>query len=570
MKKQLIVLLFAICLVSTIFIKIPDAKAISYYNWIMGSEMESTTNRIEDGGFESGDWNSGVLYGNWSVDASPATIQESYVHDGVYAVQTHYTGNQVFWYNFTDSILGSDIVAFSFWVYGISYGNAGGYVRVYYSDGSYDDSVNIDPPNDETWLQIDLVSQDFVNGAKYVVALYCYMSASDNWAWDDFFLGIEDMFSQDQYDFDTFPWRTTGIAQYWQQIGYWDAGWFSYIPFFPFDTMPVGGYVDVDMIGHNLVWGRNSNGSGYIGYDESTAQFIQDIGYLDSDSVHYVDLWAYSASEDSVAVKVNLIYADRTFDSKSVNITVGAGVWEHLNFGGSWIDDNKYIVQIQIQLANYYGAYVNIDDVGIWSSLPANSYRFTYTLSPSAISQSPIGFNAYQGQTYTFTGYLWDINNELTENGTVTVSHSKGMTTATLSSGIFSFSIVPRTGTGDFTEQMGISVNNGDTVEYYELTINWIYVSGAGDGDRDEERTTNLIDWLVMFMVIFLPALLFAGGIYENNQQPDSMHISPMFGLIAGLVLSVGIGVYTALVPLWMLILMIIAVVLLFVGIVRR
>ena len=48
------------------------------------------------------------------------------------------------------------------------------------------------------------------------------------------------------------------------------------------------------------------------------------------------------------------------------------------------------------------------------------------------------------------------------------------------------------------------------------------------------------------------------------------MNISPVFGIIAGLVLSVGLGVYTSLIPLWMLILMIIAVILLIVGLVRR
>jgi hypothetical protein len=73
-----------------------------------------------------------------------------------------------------------------------------------------------------------------------------------------------------------------------------------------------------------------------------------------------------------------------------------------------------------------------------------------------------------------------------------------------------------------------------------------------------------------MFCVIFIPAILLAGGIYENNQSEDSIYISPVYGLIAGLVLSVGIGVYTALIPIWMLILMIIAIAIIFVGMVKH
>jgi len=86
------------------------------------------------------------------------------------------------------------------------------------------------------------------------------------------------------------------------------------------------------------------------------------------------------------------------------------------------------------------------------------------------------------------------------------------------------------------------------------------------DEEEEEEQVTNLVDWIVMFCVIFLPALLFSGGIYENNQQPDSMHISPIFGLVAGLILSVGLGFYTGLVPLWILVLMIVSVTILIVG----
>lgn len=563
MKKSIIIIItiFCTCLIFLNFINVPVGSAVSYYNWIKGSEMETTTNQIEDGGFESGDFNSGVLYGNWSIKAGTPYFVTTFRRSGVNCMRVE-SGESVF-YNFTDAIFGADIESFEFYVYSSDL-NKHIDVYLYYSDSSsyFLDDKSIGGEDD--WFIQDILS--YVDEGKYLTAFS--IDYDDILFYiDDCFLGIEDEYSQEQYDVDTYPWRVTGLLSYYQSIGYTDFP--TFLPFITYRMYPSGALVDVDNIGHNLVWGRESNGSGYIGYDESTAQFVQDIDYLDSDSVHYVDLWAYTENDGEVSIKINIIYSDRTYDSKTVELTEKDD-WEHLNFGGSWIDDNKYIVQVQISLDDYFAGYVNIDDIGIWSSLPSNSYRFTFTVSPSPLSQTSIGFNAYMGQTYTFTGYLWDINGELTENGTVTISHNYGSTVATLSSGIFTFTINPRSGTSDFTEQLGISVNNGDIVELYELTVQWIYTSGGGGGKGEEERANNLFDWLIMFIVIFLPALLFAGGIYENNQQPDSMHISPIFGLVAGLVLSIGIGVYTSLVPLWILILMIVALVVLIAGMVIK
>lgn len=555
MKK--IIILFVVFCISLLFlslVNIQDVNATSYYNWIKGSEMESTTNYIEDGTAESGSFNSGILYGNWS---GTGEVSSSLPYNGVYSFFVDSGSTETLWYNFTDEFLGIDVNNFYAWFYCVGTHLANDF-KIYYNDYTYTDS-SIDLASADTWVKVDLSST--INDNKYIVALFFQADSQDMYI-DDLFLGIEDEISQGQYDVDTYPWRTTGLLSYWQSIGYTDFP--TFIPFLTYRMYPTGALIDVDMIGHNLIWGRNSNGSGYIGYDESTAQFIQDIDYLDSDSVHFIDLWVYTDYTTSVGVKINIIYSDRTFDTKTANITQ-VSTWEHLNFGGAWIDDNKVIVQIQISLANYIPAYVNIDDIGLWSSLPSNFHRFTYTVSPSALSQTSIGFNAYMGQTYTFTGYLYDINGELNENGTVTISHNYGSTVATLSLGIFTFTINPRTGASDFTEMFGISVNNGENVELYQLTVNWIYVSGGGGGSQ-QERSNNLLDWIIMFCVIFLPAILFSGGIYENNQQPDSMHISPIFGLIAGLCLSIGIGVYTTVLPLWLLILMIVAIVILLIG----
>ena len=153
---------------------------------------------------------------------------------------------------------------------------------------------------------------------------------------------------------------------------------------------------------------------------------------------------------------------------------------------------------------------------------------------------------------------------------TRTANGNYSFSTGSFSSGTFSVSLTERTNTVAETieDEIVIIIElDTETIEV-ELSAQWRYV--ASEGQDEEQRAENIINWVAMFMVIFLPALLFAGGIYENNQQPDSMHISPIFGIIAGLCLSIGIGVYTSLVPLWMLILIIISIVVLIVGMVKH
>ena len=103
--------------------------------------------------------------------------------------------------------------------------------------------------------------------------------------------------------------------------------------------------------------------------------------------------------------------------------------------------------------------------------------------------------------------------------------------------------------------------DNYDTVDDEE----WLDVTPT----PPQETSNNLVNWIVMFCVIFLPAIIFGASIYENNQQPDAMHIPPIYGVIAGLVMSIGLGVYTSLVPLWILILMIVAIVILVAGMIK-
>lgn len=160
-----------------------------------------------------------------------------------------------------------------------------------------------------------------------------------------------------------------------------------------------------------------------------------------------------------------------------------------------------------------------------------------YVFNPTVSGKTIVGFRItpFSKDTYTVNMFLDDVSLTATQNYDVTPVNDE--------------------------DHDGIP-DNYDTYDDED----WI----DDEEYEQEELTDNLINWIAIFMVIFLPAILFAGGIYENNQQPDAMHISPIFGLIAGLVLSVGIGVYTEIVPLWILLLIIVAIAILVTGMIKR
>lgn len=511
--------------------------------------METTTNYIEDGGFESGAFESGVLYGNWSEFGGSGWTFNSDEHSGIYALYGSSATGAVI-YNFTTPILGADIEAFNFWAKNNQ--GAGSYDTnfvFYYSDattGAYHCEIN-----DLSYVYFDLIGA--IDTGKYLTAFSFSIENQYTW-YDDFYLGIQDQYSQDQYGFTTYPWRTTGLATTWQQLGYNEYGLFGIIPL---GTAPIGAIVDVDYIGHNLVWGRNSNGSGYIGYDESTAQFIQDIDYADTDDLHYFDLWAYAQGDANIGVKVVFVYSDRTHDTKTLNITASDS-WVHLNYGKSWISSNKYLINIQISLANYYSAYVNIDDIGLWSEVPANYVRFTYSVSPSPIQTTTFAFTSYQGVPHVFYGYLWDENQTLTEDGTYSVSTNYGSTSGSITDGQFSFNIVSRVSStgGDITEQIIITMTVNGEIIVINITATWLYAGGQGDtGDGDTYINTPVMNFFVMFIIVFVPPL---GLAFEFSAKG----VNPMLGFIGGLLLMTAIGYMSGLTPLWFLFICILVTVL--------
>lgn len=306
----------------------------------------------------------------------------------------------------------------------------------------------------------------------------------------------------------------------------------------------------------------------------------QDVNWLLTDNVTALTLYAKTDSTENVKIRYYAMYSDGVSaiatSTESLNSTTG---WTYIEFPLFYINTNKLIIRIGFDIATGdYGDYTYLDLITLNATTqPATEGRFSFYTLPETtfINNRHIGASVLVD--YVFYGYWYNGTGDLADSGTFSVTSERGTESGTISYGQFNFDIVARGESEQYeTETLTITLNiDGQGIFIIRILVSWNYIptipadaTPAPTDSGDYETANNLIDWIVMFIVIFLPSLLFAGGIYENNQQPDSMHISPIFGLIAGLVLSIGISVYTSLVDLWILILMIVAVVVLIVGMV--
>lgn len=529
-KKLLMILaLFLSACVLSVPIEL-SVSATSYYNWIYNSSFESNIQMVEDGTFESDSFNTGLVYGNFSIASGSPSFTSSYSYEGIYSLTT--SSSNIAWYNFSDSYkpIGADIIELSFYAY--SSNGVNPKIYIYYEDGSsdYDDwNTAI-----TAWEKVDATS--LVDDSKTVVAIRLL---SDSTAWllyDNVvcYAGSGGIDSQSTLDYDTNPWFTPAFE-------------------------PVGDSLTTDEAHSGLsCWGIG------IGLGSNTAQ--QHIINLDSDSVKYVNLF-YNSTSATGSIKITFYYTDTSYSEKEMDIEV-SGSWTELNFGQYWVSSGKIISGIRITVDTDY--YVYIDDVGIWCDVPRGFNFYGWSLSPAPLA----GYynnvaSCYMNTPYTLTVVFYNASGSIWEvNGTYTLICDKGFSNGTITDGTFTYSITARTGLNTYVESFQFVAVLDDNAIPFEIRLYWTKTSSSTP--PPEEQSGDMISWLVMFMVIFLPALMFSGGIYENNKQPDAMHISPVFGIIAGLCLSIGIGVYTTLVPLWMLILIIVAIVLLIVGMVRQ
>lgn len=322
-----------------------------------------------------------------------------------------------------------------------------------------------------------------------------------------------------------------------------------------------------DTYAYEGLYSYRSKNSPYVGVN----QYLTN-GYY-GDNITEVSLYALTNNPSGSTIKFGVSYAGYYTLENSQSLT-GDSAWHKISFElGYIIKSGRIIDGLEINIVGSGGYYTYIDNVVINSTVPTDNKAIEWSITPTPYSTTRQSFVGYQGIEYHFTFLKYSYAGDLTENGTVSIASTLSVTqSVNMTNGLFSFDLPERNGLTDVQERIDISITSDEGV--YLVTLMGTYLADSSSTpnptDPDTVRAGDLIDWIIMFMIIFLPALLLAGGLYENNQQPDSMHISPMFGIVAGLFLSVGLGIFTGLVPLWLMVVLIVAVAILMVGMIRH
>lgn len=518
--KRAILPLFLLIL---LFSAINTTSATSYYNWIENYSFNPTANWIEDHSFESGSFLSGTTYGNFST--SGGFINTTDPNTGLYHGWIASGGANYIRYTFASTYqpLVDDIEAFNVTMM-TYYGPNDFQYTITYTDASSDsDSLTITP--DEEYVEFDLLQ--YMDSGKTLDWVAVYPDVTQIYT-DDWECIVDDGNGQNDISFNSAPWVWGGTYS---------------------------GLANAPEIVTNF------------GYDDSyscrmgqypTYKILQTIDYVPASAIEYIDLYVYTALNSTeletypIGITVSVVYSDSTSDSKTKYLETGEG-WEHLNFGSIWLDDTKYIVQFRINLydtAQTNEQIVYIDYIGLWAETGSAGSRFVWQTSPTGSNKQGNYVELYQDTTYTFYGYVYNASGSLTQNGTATITSSKGQTTANISLGLFNFTFSPRTSTGDLYEDIGLVMALDDPeVLVANIQILW-RTGGSSGGVTPTTDIDSISDFLGIFLVCFFPAMALGGGM-ASNQETKSL--APM-GFIAGLIMGVTIGVITGFIPSWALI----------------
>jgi len=497
---------------------INNVNAQSYYNWIVNPSFVTYNNYCEDSGFESGSLESGVIYGNWSGDSE--TISTDNPNTGIYSARFSYNINP-FIYVFSseyNNTLGADIQKFSWYQYGST--TADYDLIIYYSDGSnttYDGSADYGE-----YTKIDIT--DEIEDSKYIWKFGFYYQTGSGTSgiryFDDFIFLVDDGGGQDSIVF--------GGNNDWQ-LGQTSD-----------DTAPNFGYLDTTL-------GRLDNTSCKMNTYTKNHNIIQYIDFLDSDMVHYINLYVYGADiAYNEGLKIRLLYSDGSIDEKTVYVTGDGSSWEELNFGKNWIDSNKYISLIYIFGTSSMSYWIfSIDDVGIWCSIPYGYSKFAFTISPYPIEKGSYDFDAYSQTIYTFTGYFYNVTDlSLSINGTYQLSDSFGLHVGNMTNGLFSLQLNKRTYTGSpYTlEYLSITIITEYEIFNVDIGAYWYPVSGEieiPDVDVSSDLILNFFMYGIFFLAIPLTVSVSVGGATNS-----SLGITTFIGaetLMGAIGLSIGL-----------------------------
>lgn len=512
--KQIFPLFFLFLLLSVLIISfIPQVKATTNYEWIQNGGFEDCGgNLVSDAGFESGGFASG-----WSRTSGPyVDIIGGDVHNGSYAA---YFGGGVTGATLTHSFSGlsvGEINTFGFWVkkvsgtHNIAFDIVTSNVTLHYGD----------LPQPTVWTYIDvyslLVSQsNSVNITSIYFNQYAAQSGNYEYRIDDVFIGNVGS-GQTDFNANTTPWFSAEASD--------------------FQGINVAG------IAHSGI------ACVYDGYTDYWQAIIQNINFLDSNMATNLTCYVSGSSVPrTVKLKMNVIYSDRSFSTKTVTVTSNNEYdWKFMNFTDIVLP-NKIIIQIQFVLPEQTDYYVHVDDVSLLASVPASQSRFSYTLTPLPINQTGFTFTVYQKTNYIFNGFLYDSNGNPTENGTYTLLTSKGSQSGNVISGVFSFVLTERLGVTDFQESIIIQINSTLTIQ---LTGIWKFVGGEGigdgDGGYDSWYSNMVVTYMILFIFLIVPPLIIAFEFAKHD-------VDPFMGFVGGLCLTVPIAYIVHIIDLWVL-----------------
>ena len=531
--KTLFPIFLGILLMFSLFI-IPSINATSYYNHLRNPSFLSASDYIEDGSFESGDFETGMMYGNWSSFSGSPEYVTDYPKTGIYAMHLDYTNDYVM-YNFTDSYLAEDILSFTGWIRCSTASSSTMYVFFYYDDDT-NSSLYYTDMSETVYKEVDFLSPDSgsLTGYKKVVAFYVYSFGSINDLWlDNFVFMVDDGGGQDDITDSSTPWFHGTTP--------------------PLISPHIYGY-----IGINSTFGRLDNSSGYIGHLDSRGTIQQNVDLLYTDYIHFFDLYYYVNICNDIEIKINIVYSDGSYDVKIKALTVNA-TWTYLNYGISFIDSDKYITKITIGLTSYTSEIVYLDDIGLWASVPITYRRFVYEISPYPIMKTTSFFNVYMGIQYTMYCYLYNVTGYLSESGNYTITDLTGVTSGSFTDGTFSYVLTARNYKVDFQEYISISIVTEDEILVFQILAIWNYVPSDVVKPISPTETSNFM-FLFIFIVIpsmFLSVILKRVGI-------------PIIGFLSGLTIMSAIGRAVGIIDLWFLFVMVLVCILIILSMMKR
>lgn len=486
-----------------------SVKATASYQWIQNNSFEPYINYFEYGDAESGEYNTGVLYGNYSGTGDFSTTQN---RNGIYAYRLT-TSGQILWYNLTNPIMGADIKESYFYAkYILNNDNVN--VTVYYSDNSGDcHSYAIIA---SAWTKIDFKS--IIDVSRWVTAISWKNEQAGNSAtYDDMILYRSDQLTQNSITYDTTPWYVLSL------------------------TGSAGLTDDISHFGdYSCVFTPSLQHYPYL---------VQSINNLDSDLVTTFSVWCSNGGDDSY-LEMGFYYDDGS--TSSVQKLISGSSMTLYNFFSA-IESNKVIVGIFIHVIDYSNTgWLYIDDVSLIATtiyVPFSVTLFDFTLTPQPINyvsdivyegflrtnNIKTGFRAYTEISYVFTGTVYG-----NINGTFTVTSSYATSGGQISLGEFTFNIATRSSKTDFNESFLIQINDNVTIRSYSVLANWIAVSSTTPSTTRTTMQNQFFEWfpvLVIFMIFTIPATVYLG----------------VGGFIGGFSMGCIVAVWMGLAPTWLL-----------------